>query len=244
MKIRALVVAGGLLGMAVSTQATLISTWTVEWQNLKVYGPDGGPDAVAYPFDESTIPFPSWGALTALVGGHWVVLSAGEPDSGPSLNWIGPDGAEYYFASATGLCVTHSLQATAGTAISGHALYSTYCQNDGIWPLTEEHGASSVTINGQTIWRESPVTMGPPLDDSGLRTLGMEDWSYRVPVDGTYTVSLNMWSKGCQYGESVFFDAIQTPDGGGTAVLMVGGLAAVVLGRRRFTHSDTCAIEE
>ena len=75
-------------------------------------------DAVVYPFDVSTIPFPSWGAFSAVVGDPWVVLYARDADSGPSLRWTGPDGEEYFFASATGLSLTHTLQATTGTAIS------------------------------------------------------------------------------------------------------------------------------
>lgn len=227
MKLSLPVIIGALLALAENTEALVIQSWNVQWHDLIVSDPNGGPIPIPYPFADASVPFPTIGPLTSRIGSDSVEFMATDPDSGPRLRWIGPDGRDYLYLYARGLSLVHTLHASAGTLISGRALYETRCPNDNVWPADEEHGASSVRINGLAVWNASPLTLDPPSDGFGLRSSGWQNWSFLVPEDGTYTLSLDIWSPGCQYEEWVRFESIRTPDDGSLLLLFgVGALAA------------------
>jgi len=105
----------------------------------------------------------------------------------------------------------------AGEVISGWANFESGDGGGG--------GQASVLINGQEVWFAIDRQFGLP-----GRFLGWQHWSYTVPQDGDFTISLDMTGSGTFPSFGAFFDDITVSAVPEQATFMVGAFPLLLVG--------------
>jgi hypothetical protein len=199
--------------------------WTTSFSGVTVHTATSGGD-LAYPYPSSTIPSPYHAASGGIDGNGYATARFLWPEA---TGWVGPDGVQYTCSDFSAVSLAQTFYAEAGSVITGWANYTTRC-----YYTQTLHNPTWVSINGDAVWARSTLNV-PLVEYPETRGVGWEQWSYSVPADGNYTISLGM-GDGCQFGGSASFDGItisSVPDAGATGLLLGIGFAVVAAIRRR-----------
>lgn len=155
--------------------------------------------------------------------------------------WTFVPDAHYAFEPYIHLGLTQTLDLQAGQIVSGWSRFFTsdYANFD--------YDRAFVTIGDEEVWENSVLDVWKGWDDQNLRRYSegeWSQWSWQAPADGSYLLSLKITTDD-QEGSWSNFDNItvsgpqpmRVPDGGSTAILILGTVP-LLFGLRRFVANS------
>jgi hypothetical protein len=171
---------------------------------------------VTYAYPQSTVGLSSFFTASTVPDPRGQILQCITEEGYATISWTMPSGVTYSRFGAP-YSVIQTVYAQAGAVISG---WANYLSDEGAGP-----GQASVLINGHEVWAASDAQIGRP-----FTFLGWQHWSYIVPQDGDFAISLHVNSSGNWPWSAAYFDDIELTAVPEQATFMVGAFSILLVG--------------